>query len=153
MRRGIVLTCGVLVLALIACGGTPATPTPTPATAETVIAQLKAAGLPVGEVVMYTAETDQNTLLGRPNQYVSKATFRDTRLPNTDPIEVTSGGSVETFATEADMLARKTYIEGIARSPLFAEYDYGQGTILLRLSHTLTPDQATAYQRAFATVR
>lgn len=153
MRWWLVFACGIMVLALAACGGSTATPTPRPISAEAAIAQLKTAGFPIGEMVVYTAATDQNNLLGRPNQYVSKATFRDTRLPVGDPLEVASGGSVETFATEADMLARKTYIEGIAKSPPFAEYDYGQGRILLRLSSKLTPDQALAYQQALATVK
>ena len=35
-----------------------------------------------------------------------------------------------------------------AGSPLFAEYEYRKGTVLLRLSHYLTPHQAAEYKRA-----
>jgi hypothetical protein len=37
----------------------------------------------------------------------------------------------------------------VKSAPLFAEYDYLEGAVMLRLSHKLTPSQAKAYERAF----
>ena len=115
--------------------------------AGAVAEHLKAAGLPIDNIVVYTAETDPNHLLGRPGQYVSKAAFHDTRLQQGP--DVANGGSIESFATSTDLENRKAYVEKIAKSsPLFAEYDYSAGLVLLRLSSTLTPDQAAVYQKA-----
>src|SRR5665647_137930 len=49
-------------------------------TAAEVLDGLKSAGLPIGNAVEYTAETDTNKLLGRPGQYTGKANFEDTRI-------------------------------------------------------------------------
>lgn len=111
--------------------------------------KLKAAGLPITITVVYTATTDPNHLLGRPNQYLSKIAFADTRVAQTDPSvsdAIDNGGSVEVFATLALAQQRTAYIQ--AFSSLAPEYDYLRGGILLRLSHMLTPDQAKSYQQA-----
>lgn len=129
------------------------TPTPTPKTADQLVQALKSAGLPIGESFTYTADNDLNHLLGRPGQYIGKTNWIDTRMTTTNTgadIAVRDGGSVETFATLADATARFTYIQGISKSsPLFAEYEYQEGTAILRISSTLTPDQAQAYDDAF----
>lgn len=49
-------------------------------TAEEIANSLKEKGLNVGRIVTYTEENDLNNLLGRPNQYISKATFEDNRI-------------------------------------------------------------------------
>lgn len=158
------------MLTLTACGsgnapGTiptktavPATPTPTiphvGQSADQLLAGLKAKGLPIGVTVTYTAETDQNKLLGRPNQYTSKVNFKDTRIPDSGnqgvDISVGDGGSIEAFANQADAQKRFQYLQSISSSSsLFAEYEYLDGVAILRLSHQLTPDQAKAYEVAF----
>jgi len=108
--------------------------------------------MPIGESVVYTAKNDPNDLLGRPNQYTGKATFEDTRLkpdPMANKFDVQNGGSIEVFENQDDAITRKEYIESIGKgfSP-FSEYVYREGTILLRVSHRLTPKQATEYEDA-----
>jgi hypothetical protein len=113
-----------------------------------VLTALRHAGLPVGRVRCYTASSDPNKLLGRPGQYTGKANFKDRRIRSAG-FDVDNGGSVETFASKSDAKRRFDYVSAITKSsPLFAEYDYLEGTVFLRVSHELTPRQAKAYERA-----
>lgn len=138
--------------ALAACklSGTFAAPT-----AETTLAFLQARGLPITGVIAYNATTDPNHLLGRPNGYLSKVAWQDTRLSQTgqsaDPGGVEWGGSIEVFRDHTMALARANYIGALEQaSPLFgSEYDYILGPVLMRISGTLTPAQAqTSYAAA-----
>jgi hypothetical protein len=137
-----------------------ATPTPTPAhtgqSADQILQGLKTHGLPIGESFTYTAENDVNKLLGRPGQYIGKLNFKDTRIPSTKhgiDISVPDGGSLEVFATATDAQNRFNYIQSISKSsPLFAEYEYRDGLVILRISSQLTPDQAKAYEDALKTL-
>lgn len=101
-----------------------------------------------------TAATDGNHLLGRPGQYTSKIDFEDTRIKASDVQgvekgDVTRGGSIEAFANAADAQTRAKYVEAVTKSmPALNEYDYVHGTVLVRVSHLLTPDQAAAYKTA-----
>lgn len=101
-----------------------------------------------------TAATDPNHLLGRPNQYTSKVTFTDSRIKaadveGTQEGDVERGGAVEVFATAGDATARAKYIQAVTKSlPALAEYDYVHGTVLVRVSHYLTPEQAAGYKSA-----
>ena len=124
-----------------------------PPEAAEVVEELRDEGLPVSESETYTAENDPNELLGRPAQYVGKATFMDTRLPPDELVgegfDVANGGSVESFDNEDDAIARQEYLNAVTQSvPAFAEYTYRQGTVVLRLSGRLTPDQAAEYEEA-----
>src|SRR2546421_12540794 len=117
-QRSLLFTVGfiVLLLLLTACSGNTSasnqgtlnaptlTPTPDqPKTAEQYVQALKAHGFPIGETFTYDENTDLNHLLGRPNQYIGKAEFKDTRLPGSSNtganIEVKDGGSIEVFAS------------------------------------------------------
>ena len=147
--EGLAILLVVAMLALVAGCGTASAGAPHTRDAASVVATLKAAGLPIGDSAAYTAATDPNALLGRPGQYVSKVNFWDSRVQRSSPNEITpgDGGSVETFANTTDAAARLKYVTALAASaPLFNEYDYQVGTVVLRLSHFLTPDQATQYQ-------
>jgi len=124
-------------------------------TAEAIVQALVDRGLPIDSTVTYTAETDPNELLGRPAQYVGKASFHDSRLDApSDPkvLSVTDGGSVEVFRSDDDARRRFDYVSEIAKLPLVAEYDVLVGTVLLRLSGGLTPDQAAVYKAALRAV-
>jgi hypothetical protein len=130
-------------------------PTATPLDAAGMVAKLKAAGLPIGTVIVYSATTDVNHLLGRPNGYLSKANFVDKRITasaaNYLPVgDVSRGGSVEVFKAAAGAQARMKYLQGIdAAMPILgAEYDYVVGDALIRVSDVLTPSQARAYRIA-----
>lgn len=126
-----------------------------PRTAAQVVAAFKAAGLPVGSVIVYTAADDPNHLLGRPNGYTSKTAWTDTRVPssqtNGEPAgSVDYGGSVEVYPTAAGATAREQYIQSAEKSmPIVGtEYDYVVGDALVRVSSILTPTEAQAYRTA-----
>jgi len=126
-------------------------------TAEQVIAEIVARVPEATPSVVFTPATDPNDLLGRPNGYTSKASFNDTRIdPETlgglDEGDVDFGGSVEVFASEDAARKRMDYIQAVlgSDSPFGAEYDYVRGGVLLRVTGTLTPDQAAAYEAALS---
>lgn len=124
-----------------------------PLTASTIFAKLSVKSATLSGTV--TAADDPNHLLGRPNQYTSKVTFTDLRIKaadvsGTEKGAVERGGAIEVFADPADAKARAKYIQAVTKSmPALSEYDYVHGTALVRVSHYLTPDQATVYKEAF----
>ncbi|MGW3629323.1 hypothetical protein ACWD7F_04035 [Streptomyces sp. NPDC005122] len=101
-----------------------------------------------------TAENDPNKLLGRPNQYTSKITFTDSQISaddvtGTDKGDVSRGGAIEAFSSPTDATARAKYIQAVTKGmPALSEYDYVHGTVVVRVSHYLTPKQASAYESA-----
>ena len=173
-RVRILFSAFAIVLALLlttACGGssqsassTPSpTPTPTPhvahagQSADQLLQGLKSHGLPVGVSFTYTAANDLNHLLGRPGQYIGKVNFKDTRITGYGQganISVSDGGSIEVFANTTDAKKRFAYLQALSKSGvgLFAEYEYLDGVVILRISNQLTPDQAAQYQAALKTL-
>jgi hypothetical protein len=164
-RRLSVALASIIILgaaALGACGGATTAPTASPAassapplTAAGLVAQYKAGGMPVSKVIVYSAATDPNDLLGRPNGYLSKAAFTDTRLKASEVAsyskgDVARGGSVEVFSDAASAKARMKYIQATLKAApmLGTEYDYLLGAALVRVSGLLTPSQAVLYQTA-----
>lgn len=139
---------------------TPILPTPTltPKTAEMLLQGLKLQHMPIGESFTYTADNDVNKLLGRPGQYIGKVNFKDTRITDTTnigaAISVRDGGSIETFATNDLAAKRLKYIQAISQSgaALFAEYEYLEGTTILRISSELAPTQAKVYESALKAI-
>jgi len=124
-------------------------------TAEQVVAEIARQVPEATPSVVFTAATDPNDLLGRPNGYVSKASFTDTRidqatLEGLEPGAVDFGGTVEVFEDEDAATKRMEYIQAVLGSdtPFGTEYDYVRGPVLLRVIGTLTPDQAAAYEAA-----
>jgi hypothetical protein len=146
MSYGVLLT-ALVALAQLAFAGAGAASQDKAWNPAQVITALRHARLPIGRVQYYTASSDPNKLLGRPSQYTGKANFKDRRLKAAG-FDVDNGGSVETFANKEDARRRFDYVRAIAKSPLFAEYDYLEGVVLLRVSSDLTPAQARAYERA-----
>jgi hypothetical protein len=125
-------------------------------TADDVINKLKEAGLNISQIVTYTESTDSNNLLGRPGQYIAKTNFGVTELEtdgNPD-MDVSMGGSVEIFANEKDAKARYDYVTEISKSaPMFAEYDYLNGKMLLRLSSQILPSKVVDYEKTFKSLK
>jgi hypothetical protein len=125
-----------------------------PPDAEQVVTELAGKISTAEPGVVFTAETDPNKLLGRPNGYLSKATFTDARIPSdglaAEPGSVAAGGSVEVFADEDRAVSRKDYVDGIGQAaPALAnEYSYLDGPVLVRVSGQLTPSQAAEYEAA-----
>ncbi len=148
MRRTIVV---LAALALLMCGAGGASSSATGAPgARQVVLKLRAAGLPVGKIRVYDASNDGTRLLGRPGQYTGKVNFRDTRIEDGGAgFAVSSGGSIEIFATRADAKRRSDFVSAIFESAspsIPSEYDYLVGNAFLRLSHVLTPAQARKYE-------
>lgn len=175
MKTVVLVSLTLLTLAFTGCSETAVTqkPTPTSATkpattitpapgqqqqqmphsAAELLAGLKAQKLPIGESVVFTAATDENHLLGRPGQYIGKASWHDTRVEDSGTrgpdISADDGGSIEVFANPTDAQRRFQYVASIASSGgIFAEYDYLSGDVLLRLTQLLTPEQANEYRYA-----
>lgn len=129
-------------------------PAAEPITGADVVKKLAAAGLPVTLTVDYDETTDPNKLLGRPNGYIDKAAFTDSRIKPNDVLDsdegsVEVGGGVEVFASEKEAQTRADYIKTVtAGIPALTEYGYVKGGVLLRLSHQLTPAQAAEYEAA-----
>jgi hypothetical protein len=124
------------------------TAAPKALTAAEVVEGLRASGLPIGAVTVYDASTDPNEQLGRPGQYTSKATFADTRI-GTVVDGVGDGGDIEAFDDQAALMKRADYLSGFADSPpIGGWYQYTAGNVILRVSFTLTPDQAAQYEAA-----
>jgi hypothetical protein len=160
-NRGVVRIASVaLSLALVACNtsglpsgrSTPPTTTPTRAAARTptptavtdrVFADaLIASGLPVANVRVLNAETDPNALLGKPDQYVGKVYWSDTRVLAGQP-------TAELFADDATMAARFAYLDNNFKqtaSPAQYMYRNDARRVLLRVPTTLTRAQATEYE-------
>lgn len=147
MKRTIsLLLIAVMCLVMAGCGGkTEKKINMNTMTAEEIIQVIKDKGLPVGTVVSYTAETDTNNLLGKPNQYTSKVNFEDTRIKDNKPDDPL-GGTIEVFNNKQDASARKKYIEDVTKDrPVLQQYMYLCDNILLRIENRLTIDQAKEY--------
>jgi hypothetical protein len=135
---------------------TPSTPPAAASPSAAVLASaLRAARLPVRHLVVYTASTDPNHLLGRQGGYTSKVAWQDRRAiaagagsPASDRGGTEFGGGIEVFATVASAAQRLALLKSF-QPPLGDGYDYRDGTAILRLSNYLTPAQAHAYLTAF----
>lgn len=122
--------------------------------AEEIANELKEAGLPIDNIIVYTEDDDPNELLGRPNQYISKVNFADTTVEQGNDEGNPVGGSVETFNNADDLNARKEYCEQISKKiSAFSQYYYVNGNYLLRIDHDVTPSNAKKYESAFAELK
>lgn len=123
-------------------------------TAEQVVMKMQEAGLPIDHVIVYDVQTDVNKLMGRPNQYISKINFADTRLEQHDIDNNPNGGTIETFNNTSDLNRRKDHNEKVMKQyPVFTEYLFVNGNYILRLSKDLTKDQADEYKKAFMDIK
>jgi hypothetical protein len=128
-----------------------------PPSAAKLAARLKASGLPVRQLIVYTPTTDPNHEMGRQGGYTSKVAWVDPRAvkagagnPSSDRGGIEFGGGIEVFATVAGAQGRLEYLKSF-QPPLGDGYDYLVGDAVLRLSNYLTPAQAHAYRAAFGT--
>lgn len=101
--------------------------------AEGYANELKNNGLDVTNLIVYDEKTDENKLLGKPNQYTSKVNFDE--------------GSIEVFENEEDAKNRKEYIEEVtSKASVLTEYDYLKDNVLLRINKDVEPDKAKEYE-------
>ncbi len=154
MRYGLALGLGVLVLG--GCGSeqqqTPASPHATasaaPLDAAGVASAFKKAGLPVTSIKVLDEASDDNHLLGRPEQYTSKVFFYDGRHPQQAGSEE-GENTIEVFANAADAKTRDDYIAGVTKGVAFAQqYRYLHGRTLVRLDKIMLPSEAKRYEAA-----
>ena len=111
-------------------------------------------------VLPFSASTDPNKQLGRPNQYIEKVSWPDKRIDpkfesdgyydtEIDPTQY-KGGTIEKFKNQADLNRRYTYIKNITlNAPMLNQYIYKKGLFLMRLDKDFTPNQAKEYEREF----
>jgi len=112
-----------------------------PVTIDSIISGFTAAGLTVENIEVYTAETDPNQLLGRPNQYIAKTNF--TCGENVS-------GTIEQFSNTSDLNSRKEYVTQVTSSmSMLSQYIYASDLFLLRIDHQLTPEDAAKYNETF----
>ena len=116
--------------------------------AESVTNALQAKGLPMKDIIILTEKTDDNKLMGRPGQYVSKSYFADSRHLG-DGMYPDEQNSVEVFANEKDATKRREYIDGVIKEmPIFTQYLIQSGPVLVRLDKVLSPSEAKEYESA-----
>jgi hypothetical protein len=179
-RAGVLATAIGVAAVIAGCGGTkvvtrtvtiavptsssntpPAGATTTSGAATTlaagdIVAALRCLGIPIARSVTYNEQTDPNHLLDRPGGYGSKANWVDRRVKDVSGMmDVEDGGSIEVFRDPSDAKRRFDYLSTLAKQggPLVNEYDYLLNrVVLLRVSTTLIPSQAKAYQAAAARV-
>jgi hypothetical protein len=146
-----------------------------PLTASVIAGRLQTQIPPMNHLVVFTAATDPNSMLGRQGGYTSKVQWQDSRAiakgeaPYMQSMKslglhpkmadalasvgtgVDLGGSIEVYPSVAGAQARYRYVVGINKAvPMIADgYDYVHGTAVLRLSRYLGPTQVQAYRAAF----
>lgn len=120
-------------------------------TIDAFLATLTDAGLPVGQSTVWDETTDPNELLGRPGQYVAKATWTDTRVECfSDPPGVDCGGDIEIFENPDDRDERYEYLAGFAdQAPIGGYYQWRLPNAVIRVGFELTPSQAEEYAAVF----
>lgn len=121
-----------------------------PEGAEAVAAALQGKISTITKMVTITEDNDPNDLIGRPGGYVEAVSIYDSRAECDSELDITCGAKLEVFDNAEDAEARRDYIAGIIKdSPMFAEYDYLDGNVLLRVAGRLKPSEAKEYEAAF----
>lgn len=121
-----------------------------PIDAAAVAGKLQAAGIPIKQLQILTAENDPNAMLGRPGGYSSKVLFRDGRHEGD---QLADDSTIEVFADEAGAAKRKAYVESVTEgTPFLTQYMYQQGPVLVRLDRTITPAEAAKYEQALKSI-
>jgi len=150
MKRsvGVITAIAVVLVGLVGCGGAGGSDDQS---AEDVANAMADRISTMTVTVVYNAETDPNTLLGRPGQYSSKVAFADSRIDqdSAEKGDTELGGSIESFPDSSSAKRRANYVQAIAKSSgLFAEYSWLIGAHLVRVAKQLTPEQAEEYEQA-----
>lgn len=151
-----------MVLSLAACGSSKTETTTTKKetttkakvemTADTSLTALKKEVPTITKTVIYTEDTDPNGVLGRPNQYIGKGDFFDSRMEDTD----TEAGTIEFFSTKSDCKDRYDYLGQMSTADLGSfglnQYIYKYDKAIFRVSYEFTTDEAAAFKTAMDTI-
>lgn len=166
MKRLIVTA--VLALSVAACGtGQEPNASPKPsASAEAVVEEkaptateiaeaIKAEVPEVRKVVTITEDNDPNDKIGRPNGYTDAAVLFDERAePEDGEPTIDQGASLTVWPDAASAADWSEYIQSLLKEAdglLGSEYHYQSGNMLLRVSGSLKPSEAAAYEAAWKT--
>lgn len=118
-------------------------------TSEELLKELKQKNSFLFEIQAFNEETDPNGSLGRPNQYISKADFSDSRVEQLG--EYLCGGTIETFLTKEDCQGRADYLKTMSDPSMGVfgvnQYIYQYDRVLFRVDYDLTPEQAEEYHK------
>jgi len=107
------------------------------------------AGLPLLNVFEYDESTCPNGLLGRPNQYIERIDWDDSRY-----VEENESASIEVFNSHQDMLRRKEQIESVWEViPMLRQPLYYNDNMLLRLPSSFSPSTVDEYESIFNSFR
>lgn len=120
-----------------------------PRTGAELASSLLASGLPVESVIIHTAESDPNSLLGRPNQYTAKVSWVDPRAPM---LNNETCCTVEAFDSWSAYIARINYTTSLRDTlpPIFGGGSWVERSdasmTVLRMDHQITPAIAEQYR-------
>jgi hypothetical protein len=107
--------------------------------AKTLTTALAKSQSQITKIVVFTAATDPNKLLGRPGGYTSKTEWTDKRIEKAEGVD--GGGTIEVYPNEKGAKQRIAYIQALMDEgvPFTTQYPFRQGPAVLRLSSALTP--------------
>ncbi len=112
-----------------------------------IIDQLKAAGQPIGQVVVYTDPDYATGLLKQPNLQLAQAVrFEDTSIEQAENQIEPIGGSVEVYQDYAVAKQRYDYLTVFSD---VAGSTYQAGNVLLRLDNAVQLERRAQYETAF----
>lgn len=147
MKKRIALLLSMVCL-LSGCGGIQKTDVEI--TSESIVTALSSVET-FGQSIIYTEETDPNGSLGKPNNYIGKADFSDTRCEQFSEEDLV-GGTFEYFSTKSDCDDRYEYLMKFTDPSMGAfglnQYVYKYSTVILRVGYDLTSAQAEEYRDA-----
>jgi hypothetical protein len=108
------------------------------------------AGLPVGDYVEHTEETDPDNMMNKPGYYIAKLQFAITTIDQTG-LELPRGGYVEIFKTNEDAKNLKNYLEELwSYIPATAGMaEIVNSVILIRTVNEITASEAQKYFDVF----
>lgn len=151
-----IIIIGILMLGMVGCSSNSniksiaASIIPKNVTAQSVVDELKAKeGKYMENITVYTDATDTNKMLGRPNQYIQKISWNDSRDKDAKNYDLLC--TIEIFNNNTDATTRKTYIDALDKiSPAGVQYPVEKKTAYLRIDGGLLPSQAKEYTDIFS---
>lgn len=133
-------------LAALEAGATPAPQAAHALAADEICSALLKDGMPVRTFYRYTADSDPDGLLGKPNGYTSRADFEDSESGELR-------GIVEVFPDNASATLRLTSLATLEKSgDTASEQRYRYDNVLLRLPAAFSAEKCLAYEESLRRV-